>query len=84
MGIKITDEFVRTTMIPKEKFGVKQETLEEAAENYKNQWLNEIGDTINTLDIPTIFKACAKWQQERSYSKEEVLWNISKKMKKVL
>jgi len=41
---------------------MKQETLEEAAENY-------------TIDFATMsaFKLGAKWQQERSYSEEEVL-----------
>lgn len=47
----------------------KQETLEEAAE----KWLNKDGFNIyNHYDTRPSFIAGAKWQQERSYSEEEV------------
>lgn len=42
------------------------ETLEEAAENYNLNTINAFGDYES-------FIAGAKWQQERSYSEEEVL-----------
>ena len=41
------------------------ETLEEAAENYNLNTINAFGDYES-------FIAGAKWQQERSYSEEEV------------
>ena len=41
------------------------ETLEEAAENYSLNTINAFGDYES-------FIAGAKWQQERSYSEEEV------------
>jgi len=49
----------------------KQETLEEAAENFANskEWMN--GGSSNWVQFS--FKNGAKWQSERSYSKEEVL-----------
>ena len=40
----------------------KQETLEEAAEKYSKNELSKLG-----------FSNGAKWQQERSYSEEEVI-----------
>jgi hypothetical protein len=45
---------------------MKVETLEEAAENYNLNTINAFGDYES-------FIAGAKWQQERSYSEEEVL-----------
>ena len=45
---------------------MKQETLEEAAENYGNN----IGNKNGTAQFD--FIKGAKWQQERSYSEEEV------------
>jgi hypothetical protein len=42
---------------------MKQETLEEAAENYNLNTINAFGDYES-------FIAGAKWQQERSYSEE--------------
>ncbi len=49
----------------------KQETLEEAAENFANskEWMN--GGSSNWVQFS--FKKGAEWQAERSYSKEEVL-----------
>ena len=49
----------------------KQETLEEAAENFGNIYYGEYTDI--TSHMTYAFKAGAKWQQERSYSEEEVL-----------
>jgi len=45
---------------------MKVETLEEAAENYNLNTINAFGDYES-------FIAGAKWQQERSYSEEEVI-----------
>ena len=42
----------------------KKETLEEAAERYDSQYINRLRPA---------FIAGAKWQQERSYSEEEVI-----------
>jgi hypothetical protein len=47
----------------------KQETLEEVAENYAEKW----NDLENQFKLSSCFIAGAKWQQERSYSEEEVL-----------
>jgi len=50
---------------------MKQETLEEAAEGF---WLNDDSMTDNDrISYVNGFLACTKWQQERSYSEEEVL-----------
>jgi hypothetical protein len=54
-----------------------QETLEEAAKRYANDW-EEIHPELDSEDIAPIevskidFIAGAKWQQERMYSEEEV------------
>ena len=45
----------------------KQETLEEAAERYANM------QTIGKYLVKAVFKEGVKWNQERSYSEEEVL-----------
>lgn len=45
---------------------IMTETLEEAAENYNLNTINAFGDYQSFVDG-------AKWQQERSYSEEEVL-----------
>jgi len=60
---------------------MKQETLEEAAENF---WLND--DTMSDNDRVCYVKGFtngAKYQQERSYSEEEVLGILVKAMKDV-
>jgi hypothetical protein len=44
---------------------MKQETLEEAAENYNLNTINAFGDYES-------FIAGAQWQQERSYSEEDL------------
>jgi hypothetical protein len=49
----------------------KQETLEEAAEKYAKQFDNRFW-------VAATFKEGAKWQQERSYSEEEVIRIIEK------
>ena len=46
-----------------------QETLEEAAERYSKRSSAEVFQEAHKRD----FIAGAKWQQERSYSEEEVL-----------
>ena len=53
------------------KLVMKKEKLEEAAESF---WLNDnsMSDYVR-LAYVTGFIAGAKWQQERSYSEEEVL-----------
>ena len=48
---------------------MKQETLEEAAENYAR---NEPDTTLKLISKYS-FQDGAKWQQERMYSEEEVL-----------
>jgi hypothetical protein len=48
----------------------KQETLEEVAENYSKGW--------GEYDDKKAFIAGAKWQQERSYSEEEVIILLQK------
>jgi hypothetical protein len=50
---------------------MKKETLEEVAENF---WLNDDSMTDNDrISYVNGFLACSKWQQEISYSEEEVL-----------
>jgi hypothetical protein len=44
---------------------MKQETIEEAAKNHSNQTIRD--------DSEKSFIVGAKWQQERSYSEEEVI-----------
>jgi thiol-disulfide isomerase/thioredoxin len=51
----------------------KQETLEEAAENYAVQYLIEDEQEIDSVNRKQSFKAGAKWQAERMYSEEEVI-----------
>ena len=46
----------------------KQETIEEAAEKYRNYWLETRG-----LTLTDTFIAGAKWQAERMYSEEDKL-----------
>jgi hypothetical protein len=54
-----------------------QQTLEESAEEYANDW-EEIHTELDSEDMTPIelskidFIAGAKWQQERMYSEEEV------------
>lgn len=58
----------------------KQETLEEAAENYaKKMWgeyynatHTDYNDTLGVIS-KTDFLAGAKWQEKRSYSEDEVM-----------
>ena len=52
---------------------MKQETLEEAAERYNSQFINQEENKFSKED----FINGAKWQQERSYSEEEVLQILS-------
>jgi hypothetical protein len=65
-------ELVYKIIIPKEE--PKQETLEEAAENYVR---NEPDATLKLISKYS-FKDGAKWQAERMYSEEEVLELILK------
>ena len=58
---------------------MKQETLEEAAYQARRDYQDEVGkDGMNNcimfdaMKIQKGFKQGAKWQQERSYSEEEV------------
>jgi hypothetical protein len=51
--------------------GIKQERVEEAAENYSKITLNKSG--LMSDKQVNGFIAGAKWQQERMYSEEEVL-----------
>ena len=55
---------------------MKQETIEEAAENYNDDFQIKGGSKaphIKNQHIMNHFIAGAKWQAERSYSEEEVL-----------
>ena len=61
---KPLDECVCDTM--------KQETLEEASEKFRNKNPGTMQGGNNTK-ILNAFKAGAKWQQERSYSEEEMI-----------
>jgi hypothetical protein len=62
---------------------MRQETLEEAAEKYANDW-EEIYPELDSEDITPIavskidFIAGAKWQAERMYSEEEVIAIVEK------
>ena len=61
----------------------KQETLEEAAENYALQFLLEDEQETDSANRKHAFKEGAKWQAERRYSEEEVL-NILQEFKRYL
>ena len=56
----------------------KQETLEEAAERLLRDNINEVNSFIRIGAFKFGVRLGAKWQQERSYSEEEVI-NILKK-----
>ena len=56
---------------------MKQETLEEAAEKFRNENPGTMQGGNNTKIIKA-FKEGAKWQQERMYSEEEVLQLLRK------
>jgi hypothetical protein len=58
----------------------KQETLEEAAENYAVQYLIEDEQEIDSVNRKQSFKEGAKWQAERMYSEEEVLELLHQRM----
>jgi len=51
---------------------MKQETLEEAAENYAVQYLIEDEQEIDSVNRKQSFKEGAKWQQERMYTYDEL------------
>lgn len=61
----------------------KQETLEEVAEKYANDW-EEIHPKLDFEDMTPIaiskidFIEGAKWQQVKMYSEEEVLYLLQK------
>jgi hypothetical protein len=71
---EIKGDYYRIVILQEEP---KQETLEEAAEKYSNDW-EEIhpeldSDNITPEEVSKIdFIAGAKWQQERMYSEKEV------------
>jgi hypothetical protein len=64
------EESIGFSYIKKEE--TKQETLEEAAEKYllSSVERNQYGDELSFIDG-------AKWQQERSYSEQEVLEHLN-------
>ena len=65
--------FVAAKIIDEEFCNViKQETLEEAAESFAHNYF-EMHETNNYKALKQGFIEGAKWQQERSYSEEEVL-----------
>ena len=51
----------------------KQETLEEAAENYAVQFLLEDEQETDSANRKQAFKEGAKWQQERMYSEDDLI-----------
>ncbi len=59
-----------------------KETLEEAAQKFRS---NNPGTMqgVNNTKILNAFKNGAKWQQERSYSEEEV-WKLVNKLNETL
>ena len=61
---------------------MKQETLEEAAEKFRSNNPGTMQGGNNTK-ILNAFKNGAKWQQERSYSEEEV-WKLVNKLNQTL
>jgi hypothetical protein len=50
----------------------KQETLEEVAKSYSERH-QDVSGTLGRYLVGAVFQDGAKWQQERSYSEEEVL-----------
>jgi hypothetical protein len=64
---------------------MKQETIEEAAERILANNINGLKDALNDDDLFFFYKgvvqcygeAMAKWQQERSYSEEEVIYLLN-------
>ena len=58
----------------------KQETLEKAAEIYSKNWG---GSDHEQASVYTAFINAAKWEQERSYSEEEV-WKLLNKLNETL
>jgi hypothetical protein len=62
----------------------KQETLEEAAHRILTEYgIKSIGQSIGVIKVQELMVEMAKWQQERSYSEEEVIkfgemigWNM--------
>jgi hypothetical protein len=59
------------------KLVMKQETLEEAAEYYAHNYF-DMHETNNYKALKSGFEQGAKWQQERSYSEEEVIELVQK------
>jgi hypothetical protein len=50
---------------------MKQETLEEAAKDYYETH-EDVSDTLGRYLVSAVFQDGAKWQQERSYSEEDL------------
>ena len=51
-----------------------KETLEEAAHRILTEYgIKSIGQSIGVIKVQELMIEMAKWQQERSYSEEEVL-----------
>jgi len=71
-NLKNFKKLVSNEVSPAMKDFIKEkETLEEAAENF---WLNDDSMTDNDrISYVNGFKQGAKWQQERSYSEEDML-----------
>jgi hypothetical protein len=52
----------------------KQETLEEVAHKMLDDYgIKSMGQSIGVLEVKKLMVKMAKWQQERSYSEEEVI-----------
>ncbi len=69
-GEKIKKELRYNIIIPKEEF--KQETLEEASTNYANMH-QDVSEELGIYLVKAVFQDGAIWQQERLYSKEDMI-----------
>ena len=59
---------------------IKQETIEEAAHKILDDYgIKSMGQSIGVLEVKKLMVKMAKWQQERSYSEEELLVILHKR-----
>ena len=56
---------------------MKKETIEEVAEKYANMQ-EDVSETIGKYLVKAVFKDGAYWNQEKSYSEEEVILLLQK------
>ena len=61
---------------------MKKETLEELAHKMLDDYgIKSMGQSIGVLEVKKLMVKMAKWQQERSYSEEEVIKIVEKSRK---